>query len=57
MNCVYVEDNTELSGRASELVSDKFICTHLGQANHISLIPYYRKLTLDEIKVLEINAT
>ena len=40
MNCVHFEDNTELCRPASELVSDKFICTYLGQANHIYL--YYR---------------
>ena len=28
----------EEAERASELVSDKFICTYLGKANHISLI-------------------
>ena len=29
---------TAEGGRASELLSDKFICAHLGKANHISLI-------------------
>ena len=32
------KNDNSCGGRASELVSEKFICTYLGKANHISLI-------------------
>ena len=37
------KNDNSCGGRASELVSDKFICTYLGKVNHISLIYRVKK--------------
>ena len=33
-----LKNDNSCGGRASELVSDEFICTYLGKANYLSLI-------------------